>query len=272
MDSLYYCVSVALLLVVSGHLHFAQAKVWRRFSGQCLIFTQLNLREVQYTSWGNYIPLVLMNSWTKQSFLLESFWIVSCFSKISVSSNSTLIFELCHVYLSLKWKRWVDIKGIPTGKYDFKVCMQVLPDGWFSAIRHLGPSLIHHHWVPLVKGSHPQTEETQGCRIIYITELCVDWWCFFFFLIRQFCLYVFPLPSADHGPMCLLFSKAPHFCAITLNSNCKPPSPPSAWMPSTQSLPCSWSSHDNDLLALLLQFTYHSIPMAGIPMRPSLLF
>jgi len=94
----------------------------------------------------------------------------------------------------------------------------------------------------------------------------------FFFLIRQFCLYVFPLPSADHGPMCLLFSKAPHFCAITLNSNCKPPSPPSAWMPSTQSLPCSWSSHDNDLLALLLQFTYHSIPMAGIPMRPSLLF
>ena len=153
--------------------------------------------------------------------------------------------------------------------------MQVLPDGWFSAIPHLGPSLIHHHWVPLVKGSHPQTEETQDCRIIYIIELCVDWWCFFFFFfftLDNFVCMSFPYPLQITDLCVLLFSKAPHFCAITLNRKCKPPSPPSAQMPSTQSLPCSWSSHDNDLLALLLQFTYHSIPMAGIPLRPSLLF
>lgn len=151
--------------------------------------------------------------------------------------------------------------------------MQVLPDDWFSAIPHLGPSLIHHHWVPLVKGSHPQTKETQDCRIIYIYHWAVCWlMVFVFFTLDNFVCMSFPYPLQTIDLCVFLFPKAPHICAITLNRNRKPPSPLSTHMPSTQSPPCSQSSHDNELLALCLQFTYHSIPMAGIPLHPSLLF
>lgn len=143
--------------------------------------------------------------------------------------------------------------------------MQVLPDGWFSAIPHLGPSLIHHHRVPLVKGSHPQTEETQDCRTIYITELCVDWWWCFFLTLDNFVCMFFPYPLQTMDLCVFLSSKPPHFCAITLNRNCKPPSPPSARVPSTQSLPCSWSSHDKTCLhfcsdSLTIPFLWREFP------------
>ena len=62
---------------------------------------------------------------------------------------------------------------------------------------------------------------------------------FFFFTLGNFVCMSFPYPLQITDLCVLLFSKAPHFCAITLNRNCKPPSPPSAQMPSTQSLPCS---------------------------------
>lgn len=74
----------------------------------------------------------------------------------------------------------------------------------------------------------------------------------------------FPYPLQTMDLCVFLSSKPPHFCAITLNRNCKPPSPPSARVPSTQSLPCSWSSHDKTWAFKWLRFTYHSIPMAGI--------